>query len=508
MMKSRGNGREWVAKALLAVSVVLIAVSLVLPYWKIKVTAPQYPKGLYITIFVNHLEGDVSEIDGLNHYIGMKPMEKAAKFERTISMYGVSAVALSLFLAVFLRRRWSVIFILPAILFPVFFAGDLYWWLRDYGLHLDPHAALSSSIKPFIPPLFGKGIIGQFGAIAQFQIGFYLTAAAGLLSLAAGILRLQQKRPALQQILVPVVGILSLLLFSTGAFAKTITMSPGERIDQALERAESGDTIQVQNGVYPGPWNISKSVKLEGVNFPVIDGGGKGTVVKLAAPEIEFKDFTVRNSGDILSKEDSGILVSSPKVIVEGNRIENVLFGISLNRAPGTLIKDNILRGKNLDQPRKGDLIRVWYSDDVTLEGNETYEGRDAVIWFSKRIVLRGNKFQQGRYGLHYMYCDDSIVENNTFAKNSVGIYLMYSQRIHLKGNQIIGNRGPSGFGVGERRNQLIRLLNAGKTPARHRRHLSQQLLGRRAARTLHADAAKSHFADESPSEFVKHLVR
>jgi nitrous oxidase accessory protein len=50
---------------------------------------------------------------------------------------------------------------------------------------------------------------------------------------------------------------------------------------------------------------------------------------------------------------------------------------------------------------------------------------------------------------LHFMYCDDATIENNLLINNSVGTFMMYSRRLHLNGNTIANNRGPSGFGIG-----------------------------------------------------------
>ncbi|MBI4971039.1 MAG: nitrous oxide reductase family maturation protein NosD [Candidatus Omnitrophica bacterium] len=437
---------------LLVAGIILLLFSLVFPYWKIHVIAPQYPKGLNISIFVNHLEGDVQEIDMLNHYIGMKMLGKAAQIERSVAIAGISTITLSLLVALFLRRRWSILFILPAIFFPSIFALDLFLWLRDYGLHLDPHAPLSSSIKPFVPTLFGKGIIGQFKSISSFEIGFYFSVLAALLASVASILRFGGGKKIAHQIIPLAIG-LSVLFGSSSAIAKTIdvmTECPVMDIQHALAIAEPGDTIRVHGGrVYHGPWVIDKSVKLVGENFPVIDGGGKGTVVDLRAPNIEMRGFEIRGSGNSLVGEDTGIVAEAPGILLEDNRLDDVLFGISLKRAPKSTLRGNTLHGKSLPEARRGDLIRVWYSDDVVLDGNHTTEGRDAVIWFSKHVLLENNIFEGGRYGLHYMYCDDSTVKNNMFTGNSVGVYMMYSERIQILGNRILNNRGPSGFGIG-----------------------------------------------------------
>ena len=45
-----------------------------LPAWRIDLFAPQYPEGLTMNIWINGLTGQVDIINGLNHYIGMKPI--------------------------------------------------------------------------------------------------------------------------------------------------------------------------------------------------------------------------------------------------------------------------------------------------------------------------------------------------------------------------------------------------------------------------------------------------
>ena len=49
--------------AIFMMAALALMASMMLPYWQMKLTAPQYPKGLLTRVYVNHLEGDVSEID-------------------------------------------------------------------------------------------------------------------------------------------------------------------------------------------------------------------------------------------------------------------------------------------------------------------------------------------------------------------------------------------------------------------------------------------------------------
>src|ERR1044071_6267354 len=72
--------------ASLGLAAVLLVASIFLPYWRLTLLAPQYPGGLRVEAYLDRLDGDVREIDGLNHYIGMPPLGEAAKIERSLSI--------------------------------------------------------------------------------------------------------------------------------------------------------------------------------------------------------------------------------------------------------------------------------------------------------------------------------------------------------------------------------------------------------------------------------------
>lgn len=170
--------RYWLPTLFFVVAAVLLMISILQPYWHLTLHAPQYPKGLAVTAYVNRLEGDVAEIDGLNHYIGMRPLNEAATFERTISIYGIAMLALLIVAAVYVHNRWAALLALPALLMPVIFLADLQYWLANFGQNLDPTAPLSSSIKPFVPPVLGEGKIAQFRTVAEPGIGLWLAVSA------------------------------------------------------------------------------------------------------------------------------------------------------------------------------------------------------------------------------------------------------------------------------------------------------------------------------------------
>ncbi|RMF87142.1 MAG: nitrous oxide reductase family maturation protein NosD, partial [Nitrospinota bacterium] len=236
------------------------------------------------------------------------------------------------------------------------------------------------------------------------------------------------------------------------AAPQTVIVSPHgpyTSLSQALNAARAGDTIAVHGGVYAGPLVITKQITLLGYDWPRIEGNGRGTVVTLAAPGIVVKGFVIRNSGKSLDQENAGIAVEAPAAVIENNRLEETLFGIYLRKAHHSRIRHNVIQSKALPLPRRGDAIRVWYSQGVVIEGNVVEKGRDVVLWYSNNLTVRNNVVSEGRYGLHFMYCDDALIAGNRLLANSVGAFLMYSRRLHLRQNIITANRGSSGYGVG-----------------------------------------------------------
>jgi nitrous oxidase accessory protein len=466
--RARARRGGLLVRLLLLAAVAALLISPRYPYWSMKLNAPQYPHGLTLLIYPHRVDGDVREIDSLNHYIGMRRIDTAAMRERRLGVPVLVLLAACLAIAAAWPSpsRWVVLLVIPAIVFPPVFLLDLYWWLRDSGLHLDPKSPLSSSVKPFVPQVLGSGKIAQFRTEAWVGVGYYLSLFALGVAISFCHLRLsplwrrrtarpervQASRSRSGWLKVGAMMVGAGLLMARPLRAETLVVQPQgspATIAEALAQASKGDTIVVRGGVHRGPLRVAKPVRLVGAEGPIIDGGGRGTVVRLEAPGATLRGFTIRSSGILLEREDVGVLGAASDLVIEDNRVEDVLFGIYLRQAPRSVIRRNQLRGKDLPLPRRGDLIRLWYSNDVTLEANTTRGGRDAVLWYSNHLAIRDNRLSGGRYGLHFMYCDDATVAGNQLHDNLVGAFLMYSRRLQLRENWIASNRGASGYGIG-----------------------------------------------------------
>ena len=451
---SRHRARYVLPSSLLALAATLLLVSLFQPYWRMVLHAPQYPKGLVVHAYLNHLDGDVAEIDGLNHYIGMRKLDDAAKLEREVSMMAVVAVTLLVLGAIFIHNRRAAWLALPAVLFPAGFLVDLHLWLAHFGRNLDPHAPLSSSVKPFTPPVLGTGFVGQFSTVATPDIGLILAFTASAIIVTGLWFHRRAYKPLVDAAARRSVPLVLALVAAAAVHAARAEV----RFDlqAAIRAAGPGATVHVPAGVHRGAFVLDKLVSLEGEPGAILEGDGDGDVVKITANGASVRGVTVRGTGTSLDKENSGILVMADDVVVEGVILEDVLFGVYARRANRIVVRNNTVTGKDFEITRRGDSIRLWYCNDGLIEGNRVRHTRDVVVWFSQRTKVLRNDVRDSRYGLHLMYAEGTVMEGNRLEGDSVGAFLMYSNNSSFRWNRVVSCRGPSGYGLGLKDNDAL----------------------------------------------------
>jgi nitrous oxidase accessory protein len=105
--------------------------------------------------------------------------------------------------------------------------------------------------------------------------------------------------------------------------------------------------------------------------------------------------------------------------------------------------------GTPLAIDRRGNGIHIWSSAGELLAGNTIRGTRDGVYFsFARRTHVERNTITEVRYGLHYMYSDENTFERNVFSDNAAGAALMYSKKLVLRGNRFVGNRGQRAYGL------------------------------------------------------------
>jgi len=165
----------------------LFAASYTQPLWVTRFRAPQYPQGLSLQVYLDRVTGDIQEVDILNHYVGMRPIEQMATFERSIAIFALAVVCgLGVWAASFRRIHWQILLVLPLVLFPLGMLLDLFAWLWYSGHALDPTSPMGMTVKPFTPKLIGSQKVANFEVTSGLGLGTYLQiAGAALLAGAA-----------------------------------------------------------------------------------------------------------------------------------------------------------------------------------------------------------------------------------------------------------------------------------------------------------------------------------
>jgi len=178
------------SKIIIVVASLLLVLTFFFPIWYIDLEAPQYPEGIGLEIWLNKITGqklhDLANINGLNHYIGMKEINPDAIPELKIMPFII------IFLVVFglvsgISGKRSLVYIWIILFIVVAAVGlyDFYMWEYDYGHDLNPNAAIKIPGMAYQPPLIGAKMLLNFNAISMPHLSSWILVVAVVLSLIA-----------------------------------------------------------------------------------------------------------------------------------------------------------------------------------------------------------------------------------------------------------------------------------------------------------------------------------
>ncbi len=242
-----------------------------------------------------------------------------------------------------------------------------------------------------------------------------------------------------------------ILLVAPVANCATIPVS--SNLQAAIDRANPGDTLQVDAGVYD-KIVIQKSLSLIG-SGSLIKAGDKDACVSIEANNVNFSGFAVREGF-------YGIKLTN----VKGCKIFNNTVmhctqpGIALLYSDG-----NIITGNNASLNGLGG--EGWYgiylsnSNDNIIAINSAYgNGAYGICLFPScnNNTIKGNVLQGNMYGL-YMFtsCTNNTIESNDMSKNTnSGLDLRFKSIKNLIQNNTIELNVVSGLTLMEESGQNI----------------------------------------------------
>lgn len=164
----------------MALLVIPLVCAIIFPLWQISMTAPQYLDGLYLDIYAYKLEGGnnghhIKEINILNHYIGMRPIDDAAAADLDWIPFALGAlVIMTLRVAAAGTIKDLMDLVVVTGYFSLFALGRFIYRLWVFGHTLADDAPVR--IKGFMPVIFGHKTVANFETYSYPQAGAYCLA--------------------------------------------------------------------------------------------------------------------------------------------------------------------------------------------------------------------------------------------------------------------------------------------------------------------------------------------
>ena len=238
-------------------------------------------------------------------------------------------------------------------------------------------------------------------------------------------------------------------------FAATIIVGKTQVISslrKGIERAKDGDTVLLQKGTYKeGNIIINKSIRLIGVDQPVLDGENEFEILTVSGRQIIIKGIHFKNSGYSNMNDYASInLVDARDVIIDNNLIEHSYFGIHVANSQECVISNNVIKGIPKTEQTSGNAIHLWKCSNMVVEDNDVQGHRDGIYFeFVTHSFILGNRSHNNiRYGLHFMFSNNDSYIRNIFTDNGAGVAVMYSHHVLMALNTFDHNWGANSYGL------------------------------------------------------------
>ena len=247
--------------------------------------------------------------------------------------------------------------------------------------------------------------------------------------------------------------ILSIFFFE--GFAATINVCPTcehKTIAPAYAACTDGDSLIIQGGDYRIlNWIIKKRITVIGESNARLISAEGDEILTIEKSNVTIKGLTFSGVTTNYLKENAAIRVKRCKfATIINNRIEDCFFAIYLERTKNTIIQNNLIDGDASSDAESGNGIHAWYCDSLLIADNEVLHHRDGIYleFVNYSDINDNHSHHNTRYGLHYMFSNDDTYARNTIEHNGVGVAVMFSRRIVMKGNTFASNWGHAAYGL------------------------------------------------------------
>jgi len=252
-----------------------------------------------------------------------------------------------------------------------------------------------------------------------------------------------------------ILALLAVILMTPFTYAQTIEVCkscPISTLSDGIAQAKDFDTIVVKKGTYKEHNVIvDKPLTIIGENYPIIDGELKGEIITIISDNVTVDGLFIINVGNSYTADYAAIRVKNSKnFLIQNLVLEKLFFGIYIEKSRDGKVFHNKIIGEAVEEYNSGNGIQLWYSKNVLIEHNFVQHVRDGIyLEFSNFCTIKNNVSALNvRYGLHFMFSNDDLYEDNTFENNGAGVAVMFSRRIKMFNNSFKENWGTASYGL------------------------------------------------------------
>lgn len=225
------------------------------------------------------------------------------------------------------------------------------------------------------------------------------------------------------------------------AHAADIPVTSGSDLQASVNTAQAGDRLLLASGDYHGALTIDKPLALIGAQDGAsrIIGDGKSHVIHVTAENVTLEHLHISGSGKKLKDMHSGIFLdkTAHHARVAHNRLTDNLFGIYIWGPEKALVEHNHIENDNTPRmTNRGNGVSLWRSPGSIVRHNDISGGRDGIFTnVSKNNLFHNNTFHDLRFGVHYMYTEESEVSANRAHDVKSAYVIMFSNHIKVLDN-------------------------------------------------------------------------
>lgn len=251
------------------------------------------------------------------------------------------------------------------------------------------------------------------------------------------------------------INIFIFLILSLLAQGKRIDVGknyPHSTLKSALASAKNGDEICVHEGIYREKnIIIDKTIRLRGINWPVLDGEKKYEILSVKAPSVVISGFRIQRSGYASMDDPCGIKVyDSHDVIITNNILDDNFFAIYIQYGKRCAITNNKITAYGIEEQQIGNGIHCWKSDSLTIKSNTVSGHRDGIYFefVTNSQIEKNYSYKNVRYGLHFMFSHKDAYVGNIFRNNGAGVAVMFTRNVTMLNNVFEENWGDAAYGL------------------------------------------------------------